>query len=101
MDIAISVYIEAAEDARVKAEAQALSGERAVVVASIGEGLAKLAAQDLTHRIPGPLPDAYSKLQADFNSAIDNLTTVVEGVVTSSDALRSGTWPAPRRPPCS
>ena len=120
MDLSISIYIEAeerarlkqeeelakaraeaqareqaaareAEEARAKAQAEALASERARVVAAFGEGLDKLAAQDLTFRIDGRLPEAYEKLQADFHAVIDKLTTVVEGVIASSNALQVGT----------
>ncbi len=91
MDLSISVYIEAAEEARNKARAEALASERARVVAVFGEGLEKLAMQDLTFRIDAQLPEAYQKLQADFNAVVDKLTTVVEGVTASSNALRTGT----------
>jgi methyl-accepting chemotaxis protein len=80
-----------ADDKRAKEQAEALATERAGVVASIGEGLAKLAAQDLTFRIRGQMPAAYERLQANFNSAIDRLTSVVEAAVESSHALRVGT----------
>ena len=60
-------------------------------VSVFGEGLEKLATQDLTFRIGGQLPEAYQKLQADFNAVVDKLTSVVEGVTASSNALRTGT----------
>jgi methyl-accepting chemotaxis protein len=60
-------------------------------VSAIGEGLAKLAAQDLMCRVNESLPQAYEKLQIDFNSAVDSLTKVVDGVSASSHALRLGT----------
>lgn len=120
MDLSISIYIEAeerarlkqeeelakeradaqlreqaaardAEEARVKAQAEALASERARVVAAFGEGLGKLAAQDLTFRLDGRLPEAYEKLQIDFNAVVDKLTSVVEGVIASSNALQTGT----------
>ncbi len=47
MDFAISVYMDAAEEARLKGEAEAQTKERALVANSIGAGLSKLAAKDL------------------------------------------------------
>ncbi len=79
------------EQARAKAQMEALAGERAGVLAAFGAGLEKLAARDLTFRIKERLPESYAKLQADFNAAIDKLTAVVEGVAASSHALQSGT----------
>ena len=80
-----------AEEARGKAKAQALASEREGVLSVFGEGLEKLAEQDLTFRIRERLPEAYEKLQTDFNAAIDKLTTVVQGVAASSHALQVGT----------
>jgi methyl-accepting chemotaxis protein len=78
------------EEARAKARAEGLASERASVLTAFGEGLSMLAAQDLTHRIVGPLPDAYAKLKADFNAAMDKLAKVIESVAGSSSALRTG-----------
>ena len=58
---------QAQEAARALAETRAIEHERAGVVSSIGAGLARLAARDLTTRIVDRLPDAYARLQADFN----------------------------------
>ena len=69
----------------------AIRGERDVVVASIGAGLAKLAAKDLTYRMLSDLPDAYRRLQADFNAAIDNFEDALRMVNGSTAAVRSGT----------
>ncbi len=91
MDLSISVYLEAAEEARHKVREETLASERARVAAAFGEGLEKLATQDLTFRIDSQLPEAYQKLQADFNMVVDTLTTVVEGVTALSEALRTST----------
>ncbi len=80
-----------AEEARGKAQAEALASEREGVLVAFGEGLEKLAARDLTFRIHQRLPEAYEKLQDDFNAAAEKLTTVVEGVAATSQALQNGT----------
>ena len=90
MDLSRSVYIDAAEASKA-ARAEELARERARVMAAFDEGLERLAAQDLTFRIVERLPEAYERLQANFNEAIDNLTTVVEGVAASSNVLQNGT----------
>jgi methyl-accepting chemotaxis protein len=91
MDLAISVYMEAAEEARIKGEAEAQEKERTMVAGSIGAGLEKLAAKDLTFRLSSDLPEAYAKLQADFNSALEQLEQAMLNVKTTTDAMAAGT----------
>jgi methyl-accepting chemotaxis protein len=84
----------AAEVERVRneqAQRDAIAHEREVVASSIGAALAKLAGKDLTYRVPSDIPDAYRKLQADFNAAIDELETAMKGVTGSTSAIHSGT----------
>ena len=91
MDLAISVYIDAAEEARIKSEAETQAKERAIVANSIGTGLAKLATKDLTFRLTADLPQAYAKLQADFNEALDQLEQALQHVRSSTEAMVAGT----------
>ena len=56
MDLAISVYLEAAEAARAKAEAEVLQKERQGVVKTVGEAMAALSRGDLTHEMPDDMP---------------------------------------------
>jgi methyl-accepting chemotaxis protein len=91
MDFAISVYMEAAEEARLKGEAEMQEKERSLVANSIGAGMAKLAAQDLTYRLTSEMPEAYRKLQSDFNAALEQLEKAVQGVSSSARAIDSGT----------
>ena len=79
------------EAARKKAEEEAIGRERAMVSTSIGAGMAKLAAKDLTFRLTDDLPEAYRQLQADFNSAIEQLEQALQSVTTSTQAMNSGT----------
>ena len=69
----------------------AIEHERAVVADSIGAALSKLAAKDLTYRLPADVPDAYRKLQVDFNAAIAQLEEAMQSVTGSADAIQSGT----------
>jgi len=73
IDYAISVYLEAAESARKTAEAEVLAAERAQVVARVGEGMAALAAGNLTFRMSNDVPEEYRRLREDFNTAIGQL----------------------------
>lgn len=67
-----------------------LTNERSTIVNSIGEGLAALARGDLTYRIQSNLPEAYSRLREDFNTALATLQQSVRSVVTSVAVVRSG-----------
>jgi len=91
MDLAISVYIEAAEEARLKSEAEAQARERSMVANSIGAGLAKLATKDLSFRMNDDLPDAYAKLQSDFNAALEQLDEALQNIRSSTETMASGT----------
>ncbi|ADG12574.1 methyl-accepting chemotaxis protein [Caulobacter segnis] len=67
-----------------EAERAANAREQATVVAQVGEGLEALAGGDLTFRLRETFPDAYRKLQADYNAAMDQLAQtmgVINGVV--------------------
>ena len=79
------------EAARKQAEQDAIDGERAMVSTSIGAGMAKLAAKDLTFRLTDDLPEAYAKLQADFNAALEQLEQAMQSVKTSVQGMHSGT----------
>jgi methyl-accepting chemotaxis protein len=79
------------EAARKKAEEEAIGRERAMVSNSIGTGMAKLAAKDLTFRLTDDLPEAYAKLQADFNAALEQLEQALQSVAASTQAMSSGT----------
>lgn len=79
-----------AEQDRIRAERQAIAQERTKVCASIGAGMAKLAAKDLTYRLTDNLPEAYTKLQNDFNYAMSQLQHALQGVLNSTGAIGSG-----------
>ena len=79
------------EEARRRAEQEAIAGERAVVTNSVGAALARLAAKDLTYRMTDDLPEAYRRMQADFNAALEQLEEAVLGVKASVEAIDSGT----------
>jgi methyl-accepting chemotaxis protein len=80
------------EDERVRAEAEdaAAAEAAALVVGSIGAGLERLAAGDLTYRVEAALPPAYEKLRADLNGAMDGLQELIRGIVTNTSGLQSG-----------
>ena len=73
-----------------QSQRDAIVRERAIVSDSIGSGLSKLAAKDLTYRMSSDIPEAYRKLQSDFNSAISQLEDALLNVAGSADAIHSG-----------
>jgi methyl-accepting chemotaxis protein len=87
-----------AEEARVRGEEdrrrvqeEAIAQERAMVSRSIGAGMAKLAAKDLTFRLTDDLPEAYTTLQDNFNYAIEQLEQALMSVNGSAGTISSST----------
>jgi len=91
MDLVMSVYLEAAEEQRRKAEEEAIAKERAMVMTSIGAAISELAAGNLTFRINDALPGAYEKLRADFNASMESLQITMGKVSEVASAIRGGT----------
>lgn len=89
MDLAISVYIDAAEDARKRGEAAAQAELEAFVVERFGAALARLAEGDLTCRVDGDMPPAFAKLQEDFNRASSQLGAAMRRIVDTAEALQT------------
>jgi methyl-accepting chemotaxis protein len=93
MDYAISVYLEASEAARLKAEAQARAielaktAQREQAVARVGEGMAALAKGDLTFRMTADIPAEYAEIRDQFNGAMDRLQEMVATIKTTSSAI--------------
>jgi methyl-accepting chemotaxis protein len=83
---AVEARIRAEKD-RVKAQEEAIASERAMVSNSIGAGLARLAQKDLTVRLNDKLPEAYEKLQRDFNEAMGEIEAALQGVRASTDTI--------------
>ena len=75
----------AVAEARKEAEA-----EKNFVVQTIGAGLARLAAKDLSARIGDELPAAYARVRDDFNATVDAIESAMRHVRSSADAIASG-----------
>ena len=73
------------------AAARAIEAERDFVRRCLGKGLERLAAKDLTYRITEQLPEAYRKLQDDFNAAMVQIEEVISSVSTSTRVILTGT----------
>ncbi|WP_420100718.1 methyl-accepting chemotaxis protein [Bosea sp. (in: a-proteobacteria)] len=89
MDFAISVYLEAAEKARLRTEAEALAKERAIIMQTVGEAMSQVAAGNLDYRMPDELPTEYAKLRNDFNAAVSSMEVAMRTVVRTATAIRS------------
>lgn len=90
IDLSTSVYIDAAE-AKLKAEAAAQAKERQELAKSIGTALQNIAAKNLTFRLNNALPEAYKKLEADFNGALDQIEGALREVRASTHEIETGT----------
>jgi methyl-accepting chemotaxis protein len=100
MDIAISTYIEAAEEGRRRAEEANAEAARqqAIVVDALRAGLAAIARGDLTYRSTEALAGEYVGLQEDFNTAVTRLNesmiaiaASVQEVATAASEISTGT----------
>ncbi|ESR24213.1 Methyl-accepting chemotaxis protein [Lutibaculum baratangense AMV1] len=91
MDLAISVYIEAAEEARRREEEKrhAAEAERAQAMSLIEAGLARLAQGDLAVRVEGPVAPAFQKLKDDFNHAAERLEAAMQTVAERAGGIRA------------
>ena len=93
MDLSISIYIEALEDAR-KAEEEARRAaerEQAVVVNALASVLSALALGDLTAHFEADVATGYQQLKHDFNGAMSSLEGAMRAVATNSRSIRTGT----------
>jgi methyl-accepting chemotaxis protein len=68
----------------------AAAQELALVVAQVGDGLAKLSSGDLTHRLTADFANDYKALQEDFNAAVTALQQTVTTINGASAAIKSG-----------
>ena len=83
----IQLDSERATRARQEADQRAKAEQ---AVSMLGAGLTKLAAKDLTFRIAADIPEAYRKLQNDFNLAIAQLEEAMAGVSNTTGAINLG-----------
>ncbi|MDZ4110676.1 MAG: methyl-accepting chemotaxis protein, partial [Brevundimonas sp.] len=92
MDFVISIYLEAAENAREEADARRAEAEEAqkLVVDETARALSRLADGDLTTRITENFTGEYLKLKDDFNAAIGRLESSMSEISSNTAAMRSG-----------
>lgn len=90
MDLAISVYIDEAEVAKQKAQAEAIDAERKLVCNSFGKAMAAIAAKDVSYRIDDDLPAAYHALRDDFNNALEQLSATIQQIDGAAAQINAG-----------
>ena len=90
MEIATSVYLEKAEEARVQAQEQAISEEQANCRRIFGSAMGAIAHQDLTVAISDDLPKAYIPLRDDFNRALSGLSDTILEISAACEQIESG-----------
>ncbi|HEY1943002.1 MAG TPA: methyl-accepting chemotaxis protein [Roseiarcus sp.] len=66
------------------------AAEQAEAVQRLGEALRNLASGDLTIRLSDGFSEDYAQIKNDFNEAIDKLKQTMLTVVSSADAIHSG-----------
>ena len=77
-------------DERARGAQEEAIGRAQAVTNLVGAGLARLAAKDLTYRMIDDLPDAYRKLQIDFNAALEQMEQAVQQVHFTTQMIHSG-----------
>ncbi|EJZ18009.1 globin-coupled sensor protein [Rhizobium sp. Pop5] len=90
MDLAISVYIDEAEVAKQKAQADAIASEQKLVSDVFGKAMAAIAAKDISYRITDELPAAYHRLRDDFNHALEQLTGTIREIDSGASQINAG-----------
>jgi methyl-accepting chemotaxis protein len=93
MDYSISVYLailadqrQAAEDARLKAEA-----EQATALAALSGALRKLSAGDLESRLATDLPANFVQMAHDYNASVESLRATITTIRQSADEIFKST----------
>jgi methyl-accepting chemotaxis protein len=87
---------EAAEAARLvreraEQERDAAAGQVQAVVSALAAGLSGLASGNLTCQIPGPFASEYERLRLDFNTAAEQLHSVISHIAADTQAITEGT----------
>ena len=86
MEMAITVYLEVSDRARLAAETKARENA-AAVVRTMSQAMEAMAAGDLTHRIGNTMPGEYDRLRDDFNAALDKLASTLSSIQNSSRTI--------------
>jgi methyl-accepting chemotaxis protein len=90
---ATRAQLEHEEEARLQSAEAARAEERALrqrVADSLGDGLRRLAAGDLSARLTSPFPEDFEGLRRDFNSSMETLEHAIRQVLITTAAVDSG-----------
>jgi methyl-accepting chemotaxis protein len=79
-----------AERRRNQELAEASAKEQAFVMEAIAGGLTRLSDGDLTYRLAQEFPEAYKRLQMDFNGAIAQLEEAMSTIVHAANGIGAG-----------
>ncbi|WP_419319821.1 methyl-accepting chemotaxis protein [Caulobacter sp. ErkDOM-E] len=79
-----------AERRRNQEAADAAAREQAFVMENLATGLNKLAEGDLTYRVDQEFPDAYKRLQSDFNESISQMEEAMRTIVHAASSIGAG-----------
>jgi len=92
MDLAISIYLDALEAKRQKAEAEraAVEAQQARAMQALTEALGHLANGDLARRLDAELSPEFAGVKSDFNDAVMHLADAMRRVADASQGIRSG-----------
>ena len=92
MDLAITTYLDAIDDARRQAEADkaAVQATQASALDHLAGGLARLAQGDLTRPLEGRSAGAFGAIMNDFNAAMRGLAEALDGVEVCASSIRTG-----------
>lgn len=92
MDYAISVYLEALDDARRAAEAERsrIEAEQSAALGLLNDALAELAKGNLQVRLPDDLPENFVGMAHSFNDALTTLAGAVGEVNATSSSIADG-----------
>ncbi len=77
-----------AERRRNQETAEAAAREQAFVMENLAMGLNKLAEGDLTYRVDQEFPEAYKRLQSDFNESISQMEEAMRTIVHAASSTR-------------
>jgi methyl-accepting chemotaxis protein len=91
MDLAISAYIDAANDARrqIEEERALAQQHQAAAIDALSAVVSRMAQGDLQARLSGDFSEEYRALQRDFNSMAERLEDVIRAIAASTAELAS------------
>ncbi len=94
IELAISVYFEASEQARKEAEEkqnlirdEAIRKSQQEIVEAFGEAFDRLARNDLTCRVDAEVPPIFEAMKGSLNATIERLADTIRNIKTATDTV--------------